>query len=276
MRFMIPPQSPLPRNSSLSCVVQRGPLFAAVLLGSGLICLQLPVTVSAQSPAPRPAQNSAQHFSHSSAIHGTAKPQPEPETPPPPLPKWPANESPSRASVTWDSHGLRIEASNSSLQQILSEVSMKTGTKVEGMGSDQRVYGSYGPGQAREVISQLLQGSGYNVLLAGDLGSGAPRQIVLSPRRQEGGSPAAANSTQENSNPDDEIPDNNEVEEQPQPPPQEPIPMQPVPGGGRPGFGPNGPIRTPQQVMEEMQQQQQQQLLQQQQQQDNNSNPPEQ
>ena len=64
-----------------------------------------------------------------------------------------------------------------------SEVSTETGTKVEGMGADQRVYGDYGPGQARDVLSQLLQGSGYNVLLAGDIGQGAPREIVLSPRQ---------------------------------------------------------------------------------------------
>ncbi len=192
------------------------------------------------------------------------------------MPKWPVNDSPSQASVTWDSHGLRIDASNSSLQQILNDVSRQTGTKVEGMGSDQRVYGSYGPGQAREVISQLLQGSGYNVLLAGDLGSGAPRQVVLSPRRGgAGSSPAMAGTPEQDNNPDDDIPDNSEVDEQPPPPPQQPVPMQPNPNVGRPGFGPNGPIRTPQQVMEEMQRQQ---LLQQQQQQQQGAqpnNPPE-
>ena len=86
------------------------------------------------------------------------------------MPNWPVNDKPSPASVVWDATGLRINASNSSLQQILNEVSTDTGTKVEGFGADQRVYGSYGPGQARDVLSQLLQGSGYNVLLAGDLG----------------------------------------------------------------------------------------------------------
>jgi hypothetical protein len=186
------------------------------------------------------------------------------------MPSWPANESPGRASVTWDNQGLRIEASNSSLQQILKDVSVETGSKVEGMVPDQRVYGSYGPGQARDVISQLLQGSGYNVLLAGDLGSGAPRQIVLSPRHAGAPLPGTAEAPGQDNNPDDEIPENTEVEEQPQPPPQQPIQMQPNPNPGRPGFGPNGPIRTPQQVMEEMQRQQ---LLQQQQQQQQGNEP---
>jgi hypothetical protein len=175
--------------------------------------------------------------------------------------------------VVWDSHGLRIEAQNSSLRQILSDVAVETGTKIEGMSSDQRVYGAYGPGQARDVLSQLLLGSGYNVLLAGDLGLGAPREIVLSPRRVSGVTSAAADRPAQD-NMDEDSPDN-EVEEQPEPPP--PIPVQdPTPGAARPGFGPNGPVRTPQQVMEEMQQRQLQlqQQQQQEQQQGSPSNPP--
>jgi hypothetical protein len=63
-------------------------------------------------------------------------------------------------------------ATNSSLQQILSDVSTATGVKVEGTPGDQRVYGSYGPAPARDVLSQLLDGSGYNVLMIGDQGEG--------------------------------------------------------------------------------------------------------
>ena len=84
--------------------------------------------------------------------------------------------------MVWDSHGLLIVASNSSLAQILKEVSTETGAKVEGMGQDQRVFGTYGPGPARDVLSQLLDGSGYNVLMVGDQGQGTPRRIVLSIR----------------------------------------------------------------------------------------------
>jgi hypothetical protein len=143
------------------------------------------------------------------------------------------------------------------------------------MGADQRVYGSYGPGQPREVLAQLLQGSGYNMLLAGDLGSGAPRQLVLSPRHSGAASQMASGATPQTNNPDDDTSDN-EVEEQPPPPPppQQPIPMQPNPNPVRPGFGPNGPIRTPQQVMEEMQRQQLLQQQQQQQQEGQPNNPP--
>jgi hypothetical protein len=167
----------------------------------------------------------------------------------------------------WDSNGLRIDASNSSLQQILREVSTETGTKVQGAISDRRVFGEYGPGQARDVLAQLLQGSGYNFLLTGDLGQGTPREIVLSPRRPAG--PGSPNNTYRSPQQQAEEDGPEEPEDQPvQPPP--PI-QQPQMQNNRPGFGPNGPIRTPQQVMEEMQQRQQQQQQQQQQ-----GNPPQQ
>jgi hypothetical protein len=177
------------------------------------------------------------------------------------MPHWPANDNPNPASVVWDANGLRINASNSSLKQILSEVSTDTGSKIEGPVPDQRIYGEYGPGQARDVLSQLLLGSGYNVLLAGDLGKGAPREIVLSPRRAGNPNQANANVNRPQQDPDDEIPE--QPEDQPQPQVQQPQ----MPNEARPGFGPNGPMRTPQQVMEEMQQRQLQEQQQQQQQQ---------
>jgi hypothetical protein len=167
----------------------------------------------------------------------------------PELPHWPANDKPADAAVTWDSQGLRIEAANSSLRQILKDVSTATGAKIEGLGADERVFGAYGPGQARDVLSQLLQGSGYNVMMVGDLGQGAPRQIVLS-SRHSGGTPNSANPSAA-SNSDDEDAD---ADEQPQPQPQ---PLMPVPN--RPANMPVSPPRTPQQIMQEMQQRQQQQ-----------------
>ena len=228
-----------------------------------LTCLLGLGTVNAQAPTTSPAGGSTQsHPAHpknrKSAVHAKqAQPATDLVPPPaPPPPAWPVNDPANHAAVTWDSQGLRIQATNSSLQQILRDVSVATGAKVEGMGADQRVYGDYGPGQARDVLSQLLVGSGYNVLLAGDLGQGAPSQILLSPRRATGNSPNGANRPAGDNG--DEEPDN-EVEEQPQPQPQPQI-QQPI----RPGFTPAGPPRTPQQIMQEMQQRQmQQQQLQQ-------------
>jgi hypothetical protein len=149
--------------------------------------------------------------------------------------------------VTWDSKGLHIDAANSSLQQILKDVSTDTGARVEGLASDERVFGVYGPGQARDVISQLLQGSGYNVIMIGDQGHGTPRQILLSARRT-GDAPPGVNGNQGNANEDDADPD------------EQAAPPQFQPGNNpRPGLTPGGPPRTPQQqIIQEMQQRQQQ------------------
>jgi hypothetical protein len=156
--------------------------------------------------------------------------------PPPPPPDWPVNDKAAEAAVVWDSHGLRVEATNSSLQAILKEVSTATGTTVEGLSADQRVFGVYGPGDARDVLSQLLQGSGYNVVMIGDQGSGAPRQIVLS-ARQAGGAQVGAKPAGSD--------EESDVEE-PAPAPEPPQPhFTPLPGREQ---------RTPQQLMEEMQQ----------------------
>jgi len=162
----------------------------------------------------------------------------------PELPNWPANDKPVPAAVVWDSHGLRINATNSSLQQILKDVETATGAQVEGDVGDQRIFGVYGPGLARDVLSQLLQGSGYNVLMIGDLGQGAPREIVLS-------SPTTGD-TQASNKPARNGGDEDAAEPEEDQPPPNPVPI-------RSGFTPGGPPRTPQQIMQEMQQRQQQQ-----------------
>ncbi len=174
-----------------------------------------------------------------------AAPAPAPVVPEPPKPPdWPVNDRPAAATVIWNSQGLHIEASNSSLQQILKDVSTLTGAKIQGLGADQRIYGTYGPASARQVLLQLLDGSGYNVLMIGDQGQGTPRQLVLS--AQSGGVPPQQAAVNQNSQADE----NADAEDQPQPDPQ---PQPPV----RNGFAPGAPPRTPQQIMQEMQQRQQ-------------------
>ena len=225
-----------------------------------------------ETAAPEP-DNSAQQ--NDAAPEGSQNAQPAPgasqadafQGPPssaaePDLPKWPINDKPGRATVTWDSHGLAVTAANSSLQQIVRDICTATGSKIEGLNKDERVFGEYGPGQARDVLSQLLQGAGYNVIMVGDQGQGAPRQILLSTRRAGGNQP---NRGQANNNNDDDVPDSE--------PQEEPVqPDQP----NHPNF-PGGPPRSPQQMQQErqermqrMQQMQQQQIQQQQPQQQNN------
>lgn len=217
----------------------------------------------AQDAAPQPDQpDQPNQQDQANPAIGNASPDAQPGTPAQPapdLPKWPVNEKPGQPTVTWDSHGLSIAAANSSLQQIMKDISAATGMKVEGMSSDERVFGVYGPGQARDVLSQLLQGAGYNVIMIGDQGQGTPRQLLLS-ARHAGDGQGQQNRNSANGGDDDNSADDSAADDQPvQPPPM------------RPGF----PGRTPQQRMEEQRQlmQQRQQMLQQQQQQPQPPNP---
>ncbi len=247
---------------------------ALMLPAAGLVLLGAPLWLSAQAsadPTPAPESTPKPVFihkrpspAHPASATGATSVQAHMVVPKPEKPKWPAFDQPAQASVVWDSHGLSIDATNSSLQQILKDVSTATGVKIDGITSDQRVFGVYGPGQARDVLSQLLQGSGYNVIMVGDQGQGTPRQILLSTRQSTTPASTARPNQANNNNEEDEA-------DEPPSPPEQPEP--PV----RPAFPPGVPPRTPQQIMQEMhdrQQQIQQNQQNQQQQQPNQSPPP--
>jgi hypothetical protein len=174
------------------------------------------------------------------------------------------NQPPSQARVSWDGRCLEIEASNSSLNEILQRVAADTGAKLEGLTQDQRVFGSYGPGPRSDVLLKLLDGSGYNVLMIGGGDDDAPLEIVLSAR-----SPASqqtATNNQNRSNPQ-------QVEPEPQPAyPPEPLRPQSI----QDPFGNGEPPHDPLQLMQEILQRQQKIDQQpQQQQQDQRNNPQE-
>jgi hypothetical protein len=238
-----------PHNSPLSPGVRGLRVFAPLALLAAALCgAQM---LGAQTPATtvQPAKPHKAAHPHKRLVVAAPAPAPSPTaapvaaTPPAPeLPKWPANEKSAKASITWDSQGLRIDAANSSLEEILMDVATLTGAKLEGFDADQRVFGAFGPGPARDVLSQLLLGSGYNVMMIGDQGQGTPRRIVLSSRHAGAATPAA---TPAPAGSDEDA----ETEEQP--PQQYPPPI-------RPGFPPGG--RTPQQMQEMQRQQQMQQM----------------
>jgi hypothetical protein len=222
-------------------------------------------TNQAQNNQPSsPSTPPAHKHVHPHKKPAAAVPVPQPAPPPapvlPPPPDWPTNDPPVAATVVYDSRGLFIAASNSSLARILKDVSTDTGAKVEGLGADprmtdQRIFGTYGPGPARDVLSQLLDGSGYNILMVGDRGQGTPRRIVLS-AQGGGAAQSAANSVPPPPSNDDTDAD----QPAPEPEVEQPLP-QPIPSP----TGPPVPIRTPQQIMQEVQERQERQQQQQQQ-----------
>lgn len=94
----------------------------------------------------------------------------------------PANTDPHhRARVNYTGGMLEVRADNSSLNQILRDVSRQTGMKIIGGVADQRVFGVYGPAPASTVLQTLLDGTGTNVLLK-ETADHAPEELMLSPR----------------------------------------------------------------------------------------------
>ncbi len=233
------PDSPgILRARGVALPVVLAAVLVATLGGAQILRAQTPAT-PVPSTKSAPAHKPAHPHKRTVKAQSPADPAAAPATPPAPeVPKWPANEKAVPATVTWDSQGLRIEAANSSLAQILQDVATATGTKVEGFDADQRVFGSYGPGPARDVLSQLLQGSGYNVIMIGEQGQGTPRRIVLSSRHAGTATTAAVK-------PSPASEEDSDIEDQPQQ-------VQPQPGAPpvRPGFPPGGPQRIAPQIQQ--------------------------
>ena len=185
--------------------------------------------------------------------------------------------------VSYTNNQLTIVAPNSTLGDILRAVRKQTGAEIEIPSAPDRVVTHLGPGPAREVIAELLNGSRFNYVLLGAPGNEAvltrvvlvaksgPENVSASqpaPDAQqavaEGGAPPAAEqdaSQDADAEPADDSGSDDGTDQQaaeaeqqqPQTPPEQP------------------PVRTPQQMLQEMQQRQMQ--LQQQQQQ-NPGQPP--
>ena len=144
---------------------------------------------------------------------------------------------------------ITVRTDNSSLTQTLRAIAEKTGMRLDGLGSDQRVFGTFGPGAPKDVINALLTGTDYNIVMVGSLENGAPRQLILSPKRN-GSSGAAPSPVQaQPSNTDD---DSADVTPDDQPAPPAPlVPQRPGDVNLQPGA--QG-VRTPQQMLQQLQQ----------------------
>lgn len=152
------------------------------------------------------------------------------------------------AKVSLEAGRLTINADNSSLSEILDQISRMGGTKVEGLraagNADQRIFGEYGPGEPRQVLSELLVGCGYNVVMLGTTATGTPKELAVS-ARAPGGVP----------NPPPQPVQNQQFRSDygVQPAPYAPPQVQPPPPPQRR----NG-VRTPQEILQELQRMRQQ------------------
>lgn len=192
--------------------------------------------------------------------------------------------------VTYENNQLTIVASNSTLADVLRAVRKTTGAEIDVPAAPERVVTHLGPGPARDVLADLLNGSRFNYVLLGAAGNDTALTRVVLVAKTEGatapGQPApqapqpamgmaqAGPGVQpppgvvppdvndppmadENGDNNNVLDDNNGVDQQPPPEaaeqanPDQSNPEQPQ-------------VKTPQQMLQEMQQRQMQMQMQQQ------------
>lgn len=124
---------------------------------------------SAQQSRSKPRARKPAAVAQASLIQTAPQTVPQPDAQPAVVP----------ARVTLLNGQLTVSAENSELSQILLEIARVTGMSVTGLNGGPRVFGVYGPADARTVLTTLLAASGYNFLLVG--GDAVPRALVLTP-----------------------------------------------------------------------------------------------
>ena len=153
-----------------------------------------------------------------SAAAPSSAPQPSAAVPAP-VPQSTVNrvsETPSqRATVSYTNGQLSIVATNSSLNQILRDISRAAGITITGGVSEERVFGNYGPGTPAEVLNDLLDGTDSNMLYVQGVG-GSKSELVLT-TRTGGPTPPNPNASRF------------EAEDTPPQPPPPPAPTTPPP-----------------------------------------------
>jgi hypothetical protein len=135
-------------------------LAAVFVLCLGTVCLGFVTAANADSSRSQ----------HKTKTKKAQKPQP------PPLPAGPTGPvqpmpldsmAPVAPQVSYQNSQLTIVAPNSTLGDILRAVRKQTGAEIEIPPATERVVTHLGPGPAREVIAQLLNGSRFNYVLLG-------------------------------------------------------------------------------------------------------------
>ncbi|NYF89051.1 hypothetical protein RBB79_05855 [Tunturiibacter empetritectus] len=252
----------LPHNKASYYYMQSsGPIrfvASSIFAIAGLISAQTPPNTP---PTPTPAASTLPPTAPTSA---SAQPLP-PATPAVPL--TPAQEQPKHAQVTLANGILSVTADNSSLNQILRQISHETGIKITGGVVDERVFGKYGPDAPSQILAQLLDGTGSNMLLVARDGA-TPAELILTPR-QGGPTPPSPNAQafDDKSEADDAQPASDPPTSSAEPPSPRNSTVPPItpaaPASTTPADtsqpdSPNG-VKTPQQIYEQLQRLRQQQ-----------------
>jgi hypothetical protein len=239
----------LRRSASYNYMQSIGPI--RFILYSSFASAALLSAQSAPTAQPKP----------SATVQAASTLPPTPPTIEPTVPLTPSQQQPKRAQVSLANGSLSVSADNSSLNQILRQISHDTGIKITGGVTDERVFGKYGPAAPGQVLAELLDGTGSNMILVKHDGDAA-QELILTPRQ---GGPTAPNPNAGAS--DDKESDDSQQQQAPEPQPAaEAVPdrnrtappiVPAAPGTSAPADpsqpdSPNG-VKTPQQIYEQLQ-----------------------
>jgi hypothetical protein len=232
---------------------ETGSSGAASLVLLGTLVLAAASPAGAQTASPQ--KTAPPHGASAASTHAASAQQP-PVAAQPAAPLNIMDQPAIPANVVHHDDVLAVSANNSSLTQILHQVARETGMQIDGLSGDERVFGSFGPGNPRDVLASLLNGTSYNVLMVGDLANGAPRQLLLThkngPALANAGNPAPRHAKGPEAPDENDVDDSQTDNDAPQPQPEDDVTQQPPGSSDTPA--PSEMPRTPQQMLEQMQQ----------------------
>lgn len=167
---------------------------AFILLGGTMLWAVPQQTAANSKPAGQTRSSNATRIKPAPLKQKKQEPQlpPQPPPPPPTLEQMPAQPP----QVSFNNGMLSITSQNSTLGDILTAVRRQTGAALElppGAASE-RVAARLGPGQPKDVVSSLLNGSNFDYIILGSLQRpGGLDRIILSARQGgTGGAPVNA------------------------------------------------------------------------------------
>jgi len=203
-----------------------------------------------------------------SALPAQQAPKPSPAAAGNPPPVQASGSPAAPPEVIYHDGLLSIRAENSTLGDVLRAVQRATGASIESPGlSSERVYAKLGPGQPRDVLASLLDGSHYNYILIGSRQQpNSVARVMLTVRQAGQDQPAppaaAARATPPPPPVNEDVDTSSNTPDRT--PPTPPVPPNQMAGQNaqenqqQPGQIPNG-LRTPEQMLQQLQQMRQQQ-----------------
>lgn len=230
---------------------------AGFKIGCALLCGFLLVQAT-------PAFSGQRHPEHKRAAkQEQPAPPAQPATPPGPLVPLTLAQTPANPpQVSYQNGELTINAQNSTLGDILRAVRAQTGADIDvPPNASERVVSHFGPGPARQVLSELLDGSHFNYVMTGSPSdANVLQRVILTPKAAgseqvaaqsqppvpiNSPPPQAASAAQAMADDDDADTSTDDLASPPS------NSSQPVPAAGQPV------IKTPEQLLQELQRQQQ-------------------